>query len=68
MLETEQFPRVKIGVGKKPRPDYDLADWVLAMPSSEDRKKISARNDDICAALELIIKGELPLAQSKYNG
>ena len=67
-LGSDKFPRVKVGVGKKPRPDYDLADWVLAMPSSEDRKKIESRTDDVAAAVELMVKDNLTLAQSKYNG
>lgn len=67
-LGSDKFPRIKVGVGKKPRPDYDLADWVLAMPSSDDRKKIESRADDVAAALELMVKDQLTLAQSKYNG
>lgn len=67
MLDTEDFPRVKIGVGHKPRPEYDLANWVLASPSSADKKLIDSRTGDVCAALELLIKGELQAAQSKYN-
>lgn len=35
----DQFPRIKIGVGKKPRPDYELADWVLGRFDESDRKK-----------------------------
>lgn len=68
MLDTPEFPRVKIGVGDRPRPEIDLADWVLAMPSSADKKKIDARTSDVCAALELIIKDQLGEAQSRFNG
>ncbi|MEA4911126.1 MAG: aminoacyl-tRNA hydrolase [Oscillospiraceae bacterium] len=67
-LGTESFPRVKIGVGAKPRPEMDLADWVLSMPASQDRKSIEARLDDVCCAVELIVQGKLELAQSRYNG
>ncbi len=67
-LGTEAFPRIKVGVGQKPRPDYDLADWVLAMPSSADKKLIDARADDVNGALELLLKDQLGMAQSKYNG
>ncbi|MEA5050552.1 MAG: aminoacyl-tRNA hydrolase [Oscillospiraceae bacterium] len=66
-LGTEAFPRVKIGVGGKPNPDCDLADWVLSMPSSQDRKRIESRADDVCGAVELIVQGKLELAQSRYN-
>ena len=68
MLGSEIFPRVKIGVGEKPQPEIDLADWVLATPSSADKKKIDARTDDVCAALELILDNRLAEAQSRYNG
>ena len=68
LLDTESFPRVKIGVGKKPRPDSDLADHVLAMPSSADRKLIETRTPDIIEALKLMVNGSLELAQSRYNG
>ena len=66
-LDTDEFPRIKIGVGEKPNPEMDLADWVLSMPSSADRKLIESRSGDACEAAELIVKGELALAQSRYN-
>lgn len=40
-LGTSDFPRIKIGVGKKPHPDYDLADWVLGKFSECDHKEIN---------------------------
>lgn len=64
----QDFPRVKIGVGKKPHPDYDLADWVLSRFSSDDEKAIAARYQDIAAALELMMNDQFELAQSRYNG
>lgn len=67
-LGSEKFPRVKVGVGAKPRPDYDLADWVLAAPSAADKKHISGRTDDVLAAVELLCKDQLSLAQSRFNG
>lgn len=66
-LETESIPRIRIGIGQKPNPAYEMADYVLSMPSSAERKLIEARYDDICDALALIINGNLPLAQSRYN-
>ena len=62
------FPRIKIGVGEKPRPEYDLADWVLSVLTPAERQAIAARCDDIRAAAELIMKGQLETAQSRYNG
>lgn len=68
MLQTQRFPRVKIGVGDRPDHRYELADWVTGLPSSADKKLIDARIDDVCDALTLIIFGNLTLAQSRYNG
>ena len=42
-LGTEAFPRIRIGVGEKPRPDYDLADWVLGRFSEEEAKAVAGR-------------------------
>ena len=57
-----------IGVGAKPRPDYDLADWVLGKFPPDDAKALADRCPDIAAAAKLIMDGKLGLAQSKYNG
>ncbi|MDD3429814.1 MAG: aminoacyl-tRNA hydrolase [Oscillospiraceae bacterium] len=64
----QTFPRVKIGVGAKPNPAYDLADWVLSKFTAAEQKAICARYDDICAALELMINEDITTAMSKYNG
>ena len=67
-LGGDNFPRIRIGVGAKPRPDYDLADWVLGKFPPEDAKAMADRYPDIEAAAKLIMDGKLGLAQSKYNG
>ena len=67
-LGTDAFPRIRIGVGAKPRPDYDLADWVLGKFPAEDAKAMADRYPDLEAAAKLIMDGKLGLAQSKYNG
>ena len=67
-LNSEDFPRVKIGVGAKPHPDYDLADWVLSNFTGPEDKLITeaaARAAD--AALEIIARG-VPAAANDYNG
>ncbi len=63
----EDFPRIKIGVGKKPRPDYDLADWVLGKFSDDDRRKIDEVCKNACSAAEMIVKGEISQAMNLYN-
>ena len=67
-LGGDGFPRIRIGVGAKPRPDYDLADWVLGKFPAEDAKALADRWPDLEAAAKLIMDGKLGLAQSKYNG
>ena len=67
-LGGQEFPRIRIGVGAKPHPDYDLADWVLGKIPPEDAKALAGRWPDLEAAARLILEGRLPLAQSKYNG
>ncbi|MGN0601156.1 MAG: aminoacyl-tRNA hydrolase [Oscillospiraceae bacterium] len=67
LCDGEDFPRIKIGVGKKPRPDYDLADWVLGKFSDEDRKKIDLVCEKSCDAVELIVQGKISEAMNKFN-
>ncbi len=63
----DDFPRVKIGVGEKPHPDYDLADWVLGKFSPRDAQTLLALFRDIPAIAELFVQGKLEEAMSKYN-
>lgn len=64
---SDQFPRVKLGVGKKPHPDYDLKDWVLSKFTAQEQKAISPALDNACAAVELIVKGEIDQAMNRFN-
>lgn len=66
-LPGEDFPRIKIGIGKKPNPEYDLADWVLGKMPESDIKALKDRFEDIANASELIIKGDIDGAMSKYS-
>ncbi|MBQ8868284.1 MAG: aminoacyl-tRNA hydrolase [Oscillospiraceae bacterium] len=66
-LGSENFPRVKIGVGKKPHPDYDLADWVLSPLPLKDREIISENMDSVYDAVCDIILGDCEKAMGKYN-
>ena len=67
-LGSQEFPRVRIGVGAKPHPDYDLADWVLSNFSPEEEKELAPALEHAAAAvLELIQKGP-QMAASKFNG
>ena len=66
-LPGEDFPRIKIGVGKKPSPEYDLANWVLSKLSESDLQAMSERFADISGAVEDIIKGNIDAAMNKYS-
>ena len=66
-LGSDAFPRIKIGVGKKPSPEYDLVDFVLGKFSQDDLAKLSAENDSIIAAVELMLSGKIDEAMNKYS-
>lgn len=66
-LGSEDFPRIKIGVGKKPNPEYDLADWVLGKMSVTERGQITNKLEDIRLATEIIVGGDIETAMSKYS-
>ena len=66
-LGSDECPRIKIGVGKKPNPEYDLADWVLGRMPENDMKAMSARFDDIATAAELIVKGNIDDAMQRFS-
>ncbi len=67
LLGSNDFPRVKIGVGQKPHPDYDLADWVLGKPSAEDKVKIAETEEKAAEAVNAIVTTDIGSAMNKYN-
>ncbi len=66
-IGSDEFPRIKIGVGQKPSPDYDLADWVLGNIPKADRENLFSVLEKCPDALELMLKGEFELAMQKFN-
>ena len=66
-LNSNAFPRVRMGIGAKPHPDYDLADWVLSRFSESERKALEPAMDDACKAVRLIVGGNIDEAMNKYN-
>ena len=66
-LGTESFPRVKIGVGAKPHPDYDLIDWVLGSFPKEDLKLVNEACEKAYNAIKIIMTGDIDAAMSKFN-
>jgi PTH1 family peptidyl-tRNA hydrolase len=67
-LSTEEFPRIKIGVGEKPRPDYEMVDWVLSAFSKEEEKIMFEAFAKVYECIEMFIKDEpIEKIQNKYN-
>lgn len=66
-IGSEDFPRIKIGVGKKPSPEYDLASWVLGKLPSDDIKKLDEQNEKVKDAVLLMLIGKIDEAMSKYS-
>ena len=63
----DTFPRVKIGIGAKPNPGWDLAKWVLSRFTPDEQKLLQEAADKACIALELIIGGDIDRAMNLYN-
>lgn len=67
-LNSDAFPRVKLGVGEKPHPDYDLADWVLSQFKKDELALLHEAAEKACSAAELIVSGDIDKAMSNFNG
>ncbi len=65
---SENFPRIKIGVGEKPHPEMDLADWVLSGFSQEERAVLFEKFDKAYQAAALIADGKINEAMNRCNG
>lgn len=64
---SQSFPRVKIGIGEKPNPKWQLADWVLSRFTSEELKTLDEVTEKACGAVEAILSGNIDKAMSQYN-
>ena len=65
---SQAFPRVKIGVGSKPNPEYDLADWVLSTFSAKEEKALAVALENAADAALAIIDHGVPEAANRFNG
>ena len=65
-LGTQIFPRIKVGVGEKPK-GYDLADYVLGHFSKSEREMMDEGCDNAVRAAELILSGQLNEAMNEFN-
>ena len=65
---SQAFPRIKIGVGAKPHPDYDLADWVLSTFTASEEKALAVSLANAADAALAIIDHGVPEAANRFNG
>lgn len=66
-LGTEEFPRIRVGVGAKPNPQYDLADWVLSKFSEEDMTALQPALEHAADAAKKIVSGDMNGAMNLYS-
>ena len=67
-LGSQEFPRVKIGVGSKPTPEYNLADWVLSSFSAQEEKALAPALERAADAALCIIDHGIPETANRFNG
>lgn len=67
-LNSQSFPRIKIGVGAKPHPDYELADWVLSNFSASEEKLLAPAVERAGEAALAVISDGVPSAANRFNG
>jgi PTH1 family peptidyl-tRNA hydrolase len=65
---SDEFPRIKVGVGQKPSKDYDLAAWVLGSFPPEALPALHTAADNACEALALMVDGKTDAAMNHVNG
>ena len=65
---SQEFPRVKIGVGAKPNPNYDLADWVLSPFTANEEKALTVSLKNAADAALAVIDHGVPEAANRFNG
>ena len=64
---SDQFPRVKIGIGARPTPEWDLADWVLSRFSEADAALMRESTEHAAEAAELMVNDQTDQAMNQYN-
>ena len=67
LLGTTEFPRIRLGVGAKPHPEMEMADWVLSRFSSDERERIDEAAGHAVGAAKLIFAGNIDEAMNKYS-
>ncbi len=64
---SEAFPRIKVGVGQKPHPDYDLAAWVLSKFTKDETAPLLSAVKDAVGAVPLVVDGRMDEAMNRYS-
>lgn len=64
---SDAFPRVKLGIGAKPHPEYNLADWVLSRFTKDEMKLMGETAEKAVGAAKLIIGGNIEEAMNRYS-
>ena len=67
LVGSQNFTRIKIGIGNKPNPDYDLADWVLSRFRDDEMEALDTALKNAAAAAVMIAGGNIDRAMNKYN-
>ena len=67
VLGSDNFPRIKLGVGAKPHPDYDLKDWVLGKFKAEDKEKVEASLETAVKAVNELLSRGIDSAMNKFS-
>ena len=67
LLGSDAFPRIRIGVGAPPHPDYDMADWVLGVPRNEDAVLFSEAAQRAAEAVECYVTDGPERAMNRFN-
>ena len=67
LLNSDNFARIKVGVGKKPHPDYDLAAWVLSRFKNDEVDDLKKAAENACDAIKLMVEGKTDMAMNKFN-
>ena len=64
---SDKYPRIKLGIGEKPHPAYELADWVLSTFKKDELKALTEACENACSAAELMVQGNTDKAMSSFN-
>lgn len=67
-INSDEFVRIRVGVGKKPHPDYNLADWVLSNFTKDEGVELEKSLNNAVSAIRLIVSSKTDEAMNKYNG